>query len=281
VEFDHADIYRDLDHVKSAFRSLLRLIPPDGTLVYHAADPNIRDILGECRCQNIVSYGESTGDYQPVERQNLHGRNQFAVARGGQKIADVAIKSFGIHNTLNATAVLAMANTLKWDLAKTLQALAEFRGVKRRQELLFETHGIAVMEDFAHHPTAVDLTLKSVREQFPGRRVLAVFEPRSATSRRNIFQKQYAEAFAQADLIFLARPYDVSKIAEDQRFSSDQLAQDLEKRGRGVVVGTSSEALAGQIAQKAKAGDVILVMSNGGFDGIYQKLEEQLKNCRL
>jgi UDP-N-acetylmuramate: L-alanyl-gamma-D-glutamyl-meso-diaminopimelate ligase len=276
VEFDHADIYRDLAHVKEAFKKLLALIPSDGTLVYHAADVNIRDILSVCRCQNIVSYGETQGDYQIVDRQNLHGRNQFSIVHRGERIADVAIKQFGLHNTLNTLAVFAMAQQLGWRLSNTLQSMADFKGVKRRQEFLFEQSGIKVIEDFAHHPTAVQLTLKSVREQFPKARVVAVFEPRSATSRRKIFQAEYAEALSHADLVFLAKPYDTTKINEAERFSSEQLAESLEQQGVKAFVGQSTQDLVQLICQHARTQDVILVMSNGGFDGIYSKLKGAL-----
>jgi UDP-N-acetylmuramate: L-alanyl-gamma-D-glutamyl-meso-diaminopimelate ligase len=277
VEFDHADIYKDLEAVKVSFRKLLQLIPKDGTLVYHAADPNIVELLSECPCKNIFSYGENVGDFRPVDRESKMGRNQFAVLYKDQRIADVALKSFGIHNTLNALAVFALGTALKWDLTKTLQAFAEFRGVKRRQEFLYEEAGVTVVEDFAHHPTAVALTLAAIREQYPNRRLLAVFEPRSATSRRKIFQKEYVQAFAHADLIFLAKPYDTSKIAEGDQFSSQELVNDLVHRGRTAVLGTSTAHLVQQIGQQSHAGDVVLIMSNGGFDGIYEKLRTELK----
>ncbi len=277
IEFDHADIYRDLDHVKESFRKLLRLIPEDGTLIYNAEDKNILSLLGETRCKNVFGYGESTGDFTVADRQNLLGRNQFAVIQNNERIADIAIKSFGIHNTLNALSVFALSTVLQWNLSKTLTALSKFKGVKRRQEILFEIGGITVVEDFAHHPTAVDLTLKSIHEQFPNRRVIGVFEPRSATSRRNIFQEAYAKAFAAADLVFLMEPFDQSQIPEEQRFSSKKLKADLEKQNTEVFLHQSVDELVVNLTDQTKKGDVILVMSNGGFDGIYQKLNESLK----
>lgn len=276
VEFDHADIYRDLEHVKDAFRMLLRLIPADGTLIYHAQDKNIPSILSETKCKNIYSYGESSGDFQVVDRESVGGRNQFAVAFRGQRVADLAIKSFGIHNTLNALSAFAMSHALKWDLSKTLQSLAEFKGVKRRQEFLFEVKNRKVVEDFAHHPTAVELTLKSMREQYPNARILGVFEPRSATSRRNIFQSDYARAFSAADLVFIAKPFDTSKIQESERFSSEQLVKELNASGTAAFLRNSADELVTTIVQESKPGDVILVMSNGGFDGIYGKLKDGL-----
>lgn len=276
VEFDHADIYRDLDHVKDAFKRLLELIPADGTLVYHADDVNIPSLLKYCKAKKIVSYGDTKGDYHIKDRSVVVGRNQFSVIKNGENVGDLAVKIFGEHNSLNALAVFAMGDTLGWPRQKVMQALADFKGVKRRQELLGEVSGITVFEDFAHHPTAVDLTLKCMKERFPGRRVLAVFEPRSATSRRSVFQEDYARAFLNADVIFVAQPFDQGKIQETDRFSTDRLIADL--RGKGKIAETAPDVagLLSKMIPIAQPKDVILIMSNGGFDGIYQKLLAQL-----
>lgn len=276
VEFDHADIYRDLDHVKAAFKTLLELVPADGTLVYHAEDENIRSLLSFCKAKK-VGYGQTQGDYKMTDREVVQGRNQFTVEKGKERVADLALKIFGEHNSLNALAVFALADTLGWPRAKVLQAMADFLGVKRRQEILGEVNGITVVEDFAHHPTAVDLTLKCMHERFPGRRVLAVFEPRSATSRRKVFQKEYASAFGQADGIFVAQPFDQSKITETDRFSTDQLIQELKAKGKHAESAPNVDGLVEAMGRFARPKDVILVMSNGGFDGIYQKLLTRLR----
>ncbi len=277
VEFDHADIYRDLDHVKQAFKTLLELIPADGTLIYNAEDKNIPDILPFCKAKNIVSYGNKKGDYSIFDRQVIVGRNQFSVMKNGVACADLALKIFGEHNSLNALSVFAMADTLRWPRQKVLQALADFKGVKRRQELLGDVNGITVIEDFAHHPTAVDLTLKCMRERFPGRRVLAVFEPRSATSRRSVFQDDYLKAFSSADAIFVAQPFDQSKINENDRFSTDQLIAGLREYGKIAETAADVPGLLSRMVAVAQPKDVILIMSNGGFDGIYQKLFKELQ----
>lgn len=276
VEFDHADIYRDLDHVKDAFRRLLELIPEDGTLIYNAEDENIASLLSHCRARRKFGYGNEKGDYTIRDRQVVLGRNQFSVMSRGENVADLALKIFGEHNSLNALSVFAMADALGWSRGKVMQALADFKGVKRRQELLGEIKGITVIEDFAHHPTAVDLTLRCMRERFPDRRVLAVFEPRSATSRRNVFQEDYARAFRHADLIFVAQPFDQSKIQEGERFSTDRLIEDLREHGREAETATDVAGLLAKMVPLTKPNDVILIMSNGGFDGIYQKLLAQL-----
>src|SRR5262249_22120187 len=155
------------------------------------------------------------------------GRNQFCVMKGNARDADIAVKIFGEHNTLNALAVYALGDQLGWPKHQVLQGLATFQGVKRRQELLGEVGGVTVVEDFAHHPTAVDLTLRCLKELFPGRRLLVLFEPRSASSRRKVFQDDYAKFFLPADVIFVAQPFDQSKIAENDRFSTDELIATL------------------------------------------------------
>jgi UDP-N-acetylmuramate: L-alanyl-gamma-D-glutamyl-meso-diaminopimelate ligase len=276
VEFDHADIYKDLDAVKDAFRRLLELIPKDGTLIYHAQDENIKSLLPHCKAAKIFSYGMNVGDYQPTDREVAEGRNQFGVTFKGKNVADMALKIFGEHNTLNALSVFALAHALQWPLAKVLQGMATFQGVKRRQELLGEPNGVTVIEDFAHHPTAVRLTLASLKERYPKRRLFAVFEPRSATSRRKVFQKDYVEAFMTADKVFLAAPFDQSKISEGDRFSTEELAADLNKRSHHAISAPNVDSLLKEILMEAKTGDVIVLMSNGGFEGIYEKLLKSL-----
>ncbi len=276
IEFDHADIYQDLSAVMNSFRRLVEMIPRDGTLVAWGEDQNIQSLLPLAKCK-VITYGLENGDYRAVERMALNGRNHFCVAKGERKIADVALKLFGDHNTLNALSVFVMADVLGWSMAQVLGGLSSFQGVKRRQQLLGEPRGVAVVEDFAHHPTAVRLTIQSIRERFPGRRVLAVFEPRSATSRRKIFQADYVKALASADHSYVAEAFDQSKIDPTERFSSLQLVEDLSRMGASSHLGKDVDHLIELLEHEAKKGDVILLMSNGGFGGIYQKLLKALE----
>lgn len=279
VEFDHADIYADLNAIMNAFRRLIDLIPADGILVANTDEPNVRELVKGAKCK-VVSYGagRSEAQYQVVERAQISGRNHFAVAYNGQKIADIAMKSPGEHNALNALAVFALARELKWSLPKALQGLANFKGVKRRQQVLGSPGGVTVIEDFAHHPTAVKVTIDAVCEQYltsssnEKPRLFALFEPRSATSRRKVFQKDYVNAFQKADFIYVAKPFDQSKIAENERFSSEELVADIVKSGKLAKEFPSADAIVEAVKAEAKKGDVVLVMSNGAFDGIYQKL---------
>lgn len=277
IEFDHADIYNSLDEIKEAFIKLMKLIPEDGVLIANADDTHVMDVVRHTRCKNVLTYGIENGDYKVVDRETVVGRNQFSVLHKDKKIADIAIKSFGVHNTMNALSIFALGHRLNWPKFKVLQGLAEFKGVKRRQQILGEPGGVTVIEDFAHHPTAVELTVGGIRERYPSQRILAVFEPRSATSRRRTFQKDYVKALQGADEVFVAAAYDQSKIAEDQRFSSQELVDDLKAQGVSSHFGQNVGDLVQQISTTAQKGDVVLIMSNGGFDGIYGQLMSSLE----
>lgn len=280
VEFDHADIYKDLEDVKKAFRQLLELIPKDGICIANGDDKNIREMLPLAKCK-VFTYGVSKDcDYRIVDRQNLVGRNQFSVQKNGKSLADIAIKSPGEFNALNALASYALAHELKFSEAKVLQALADFKGVKRRQELLGEPGGISVIEDFAHHPTAVEKTIGAIRELYiqpkSSQKLFALFEPRSATSRRKVFQKDYVEALKGADYVLISQAHDQSNIAEEDRFSSSQLVDDLKSKGVDTYLYKDVDPMVEFVKSKAKKGDVVLVMSNGAFGGIYTKILKAL-----
>lgn len=274
IEFDHADIYKNLDEILAAFRRLIQLIPTDGLLLANAEDENIAGLLSEAKCR-VLTYGVSKGDYRVKNREIVVGRNQFSVEKDGVGIADVAIKSPGEYNAMNALAVFGLSVEVGFSKSKVLQGLANFKGVKRRQQILGEPKGIKIIEDFAHHPTAVLKTIQAIREQYLSEnsgRLFVLFEPRSATSRRKVFQKQYAEAFDGADFILISEPYDQKKIADEDRFSTKDLIEDLKKRKLKASSHSDVDAMVQFVAENAAAGDLVLVMSNGAFGGIYQKL---------
>ena len=273
IEFDHADIYADLEAVKAAFISLLKLIPADGTLVYCAEEKNILDILPQTSCKRRLSYGIDKGDYQArVIKMDDRG-TEFELIRSGKATGEVyQTKMGGRYNVLNALACLAMTESLEFDSHKVREALQSFEGVKRRQEILGEPGGVLVIEDFAHHPTAVRETVAGIQAKYPKKKIFSVFEPRSATSRRKVFQQDYVNALTPAHEVLIAQAFDQGKIDEGNRFSSDELVGDLRSRGRTANVFGSADAIVEYLVKNAKAGDGVLIMSNGGFDGIYQKL---------
>lgn len=272
VEFDHADIYKDLQAVKDSFASLMKLIPENGTLIACAEDDNVLELRSLARCKNSFTYGFGRGDFRAEILSQDEKEVSFIVRYNGEAMGPYHVNMAGDYNILNATAVIAMSKVLGFSSEKIKQSLESFQGVKRRQEILGEPNGILVIEDFAHHPTAVRETVRGIQKKYPGRKVFSVFEPRSATSRRKVFQQDYVEAFKGSHEVLLAKAFDQSKIDEENRFSTHDLVADLHKSGVVAQDFDTADQIVVSLKEKAHRGDVILIMSNGGFDGIYGKL---------
>lgn len=277
IEFDHADIYRDLDHFTEGFVKLATLIPPGGSL--HVCDeyPQIAKVLPFNRAW-LRSYGFSSPSWQIRAYQSFPGCSRFDLWRDGHQAVSVESPLAGEYNAQNVAACFSMLQLLGLDLNQAAVALKRFSGVKRRQEVLFDDGLVAVIDDFAHHPTAVQKTIGAIRQKFPDRRLIAVFEPRSNSSRRDVFQKDYALSFDQADEVLLARVYLPEKIANGKVLDVTRLAAEISARGQSAkALGSTGEILAHLTAElhidKAKQARpcVVLFMSNGGFDGIHRK----------
>lgn len=275
-EFDHADIYADFKAVQVAFEKLVSMVPNDGTLMYWSGSPDVKRIAQQSPCPHKISYDLRHADYTATGIRVVDGWVSFEVNHREHVISDFKMRMPGEHNVLNALSVIALAHHLGFGMVKVQEALASFKGVKRRQEVLGEPGGILVIEDFAHHPTAVRETVKAVKALYPGRKFFCVFEPRSATSRRRVFQAEYVEAFSFADETVLMKAFDQSKIQEGDRFSSEELASSLIQRGKAAACFEHVDAIVDYLGRQAKKGDAVLVMSNGGFDGIYGKLLARL-----
>lgn len=277
VEFDHADIYKDLQAVKDSFAKLMHLIPESGTLLACAEDANVMELRKLAKCKNSFTYGfGSEADFRAkIMFQNEKGL-AFEVHHKGEILGPYNMQITGDYNVLNATAVVAMSKLLGFSENRIQIAMESFEGVKRRQEILGEPNGILVIEDFAHHPTAVRETVKGIQKKYPGRKVFSIFEPRSATSRRKVFQQDYVQAFKGSHEVLLAKAFDQSKIDEANRFSSHELVTDLKKSGVTAEDFDSADQIVSALKNRAQRGDVILIMSNGGFDGIYTKLLQAL-----
>lgn len=293
VEFDHADIYPDFAAVKQAFAKLMRMIPREGSLIVWSGDEaqEESETLAELRSltntAQVFTYGFLKGQYRCEVLEitqtgtrfrvtHSPGSNSNSNSNSNKILGDFEMPMFGDYNVLNATAAIVQANLLGIEMSVVKKALASFLGVKRRQEILGEPGGVLVIEDFAHHPTAVRETLKGIRSCYPGRKVFAVFEPRSATSRRKVFQKEYGRAFQSADAILIAEAFDQSKIQEEDRFSSSELVADLVQNHKTALSLPGADAIVDYLGEASRAGDLIVIMSNGGFDGIYQKLIKRL-----
>lgn len=271
VEFDHADIYKDLEAVKEAFRRLLALIPKDGTLVYNAEDKNILSILEHAKCKKI-SVGSNTANVDVAVTDILPLREgiSFSITTAKKKY-NLELPVFGEYNAFNAAYVFAVTEALDWTV-DIKDSFLKFQGVKRRQEIIGKPNDILVIEDFAHHPSAVEQTLKTFLKRKGQNKLHAVFEPRSATSRRSVFQDDYARAFANTDFAYIAVPFNLQALAEEQRFSSEKLVATIAQKGVTSFLCANVDEILQKIKANAKPGDTVLVMSNGGFDGIYEKL---------
>jgi UDP-N-acetylmuramate: L-alanyl-gamma-D-glutamyl-meso-diaminopimelate ligase len=279
IEYDHADIYPDFSAVVRAFRGLVGRIRPGGRLTACLDYPAIRELLPESRVP-VTTYGSAAASgarYLPDAIHEADGRTRFTVLRDGRPQTELSLRLPGRHNVLNALAVWIECEALGLDPGQVREAIECFSGVKRRQEVRAEVRGVLVIDDFAHHPTAVRETLAALRARYPGRRLTAVFEPRSATSRRKVFQREYGEAFAGADRIYIARPYDTSRISPQEAFSSEQLVEDLVRRGKNAAILSEADGGVAQVASESRSGDLIAVLSNGGFGGFIPKLVEKLK----
>ena len=272
IEFDHADIYRDLAHVQSAFRRLVDGLPPGSLLVACDEDPHIPEVIAGAAL-TVRRYGRREGSHWRLGPIRVDPPwTTFDVLKTGSRFARFRTRLIGTHNLLNALAGIAVADHLGISAAALTGALETFEGIRRRQEIRGEKRGIVVMDDFAHHPTAVRETIAAVKAAFPGRRIIAVFEPRTNSSMRKVFQPVYPASFECADMICIRRPPRLDKVPEAERFSSEDLVRELNRRGKAAGFFPDTDQIINHLAQTAASGDVILIMSNGGFDNIHERL---------
>ena len=276
VEFDHADIFADMDHVVSAFDAFISKISGAGVLFAFDENEPI-DRLVENRDCAVLRYGmKERSDWRVGEISAGGGQSLFSVFKQGRRFDRYAVGFVGRHNIFNALSVIAAADKIKIPKAIIKQALETFQGVKRRQEIRGVKRGVMVMDDFAHHPTAVKETIGGVKSFYPDRRLVAVFEPRTNSSRRNVFQKVYPLSFDDADMVCVRRPPLIETVPLDQRFSSSRLVSDLKQRGKEAFYFPDTEKIIDFISETARPGDIVLVMSNGGFDRIHERLLKRL-----
>jgi UDP-N-acetylmuramate: L-alanyl-gamma-D-glutamyl-meso-diaminopimelate ligase len=272
IEFDHGDIYPNLDAIKQAFSAFVRLLPNDGRLIKVYGDSRIQEVTtGLAYSQE--TYGLSpSADWWASELMPEPGTLTFTVHHQKAVVGRVKSPLLGRHNVLNTLSVIAMATRigLSWDRIKA--GIESFQGVKRRQEIIGERRGIIVMDDFAHHPTAIHETLAALRLHYPDRRIWAVFEPRSATSRRKVFQAEFAQAFGTADQTVIADIFAKDKVPEESRLDPAQLVLDLKQKGKAAEFIPTADEIVERIGPRLKSGDLVCILSSGGFGGLHQKL---------
>jgi len=276
VEFDHADIFSDLDHVITIFDSFVSGLSKDSLLIAFNRDKTIENLMAHTNCR-IERYGVGiTADWGLGGISIESARTSFELLKRGKLFGEFNTQLFGIHNLCNAAAAVAIADHLMIPVEAISRGLETFQGIKRRQEIRGQKRRIMVMDDFAHHPTAVRETVSAAKALYPDRRLLAVFEPRTNSSMRKVFQTVYPQCFDSADMVCIRQPPLLQKIPVDDRFSSQKLVDDLKSRGREAYFFPDTDAIIDFIADTAKPGDLILIMSNGGFDNIHERLLERL-----
>jgi UDP-N-acetylmuramate: L-alanyl-gamma-D-glutamyl-meso-diaminopimelate ligase len=278
IEFDHADIYADLEAVRVAFRRLVALVPRSGLLLLGADSPDAA-ALRPLAVSPVESFGLADGaDWRAYDIEVADGWSRFKIEHAHEFFGAFEAPLIGLHNVRNAVGAIAIGATLGLTAGALAEGVRSFRGVKRRLEVVDRVNDITIYDDFAHHPTAVAETLAAVRAGHPGRRVWAVFEPRSASSCRRVFQQAFTEAFAAADRTVLASVFR-SSLPEAERLSVDRLVADLKAGGHPARHISGTAAIVEAVVAEAAPGDVVVIMSNGGFDGIHGKLVSALRHA--
>ena len=277
IEFDHADIYRDLDAVKLAFRRFMNLVPANGRLIAGWDNPHVRAVVesfGARLFTNLETFGTSDDAKWQVRNADFSGGlSKFAVFREGRDWGEFETPLLGEFNLLNCLAVIIAADAWGVSREQIKAALATFKNVKRRAEVRGERKGVVVIDDFAHHPTAVRETLRALRSRYGDRRLVAIFEPRSWSSRLAVFQDDYANAFAAADYVVIASVFDSHKVTEKGRaLDTNELIAAISQQHKPAFALPDADQIVAHIVPELRTGDVVAIMSNGGFGGIHDKI---------
>jgi UDP-N-acetylmuramate: L-alanyl-gamma-D-glutamyl-meso-diaminopimelate ligase len=280
VEFDHADIYADLEAVKTAFKRLVNLVPCRGLIVAYDNSDKVSECLGRAFCR-VERYGFSeSSDWRIQYLRHEDGLTRWELWRAGALWAELAMRMAGEHNALNATAAAALAYGQGVSKEAIVEALATFKSVKRRMEVRAQINGVIIIEDFAHHPTAIRETLRALRSVYPQARLWAVLEPRSNTLRRKVLEADLIKSLRLADRVVLAGVYQQQSIPDAERLHPEEVVRALNAAGTPAELCPDVEAIVNRITPQLQSGDVVAILSNGGFDGIYEKLPLRLKELQ-
>lgn len=277
VEFDHADIYADLEAVKTAFKRLVNLVPRRGAIVAFDGSANVTECVSKALCR-VERYGFSEGaEWQLRNLRHENGRTRWEVWRAGALWGELEMSMAGEHNALNATAAAALAFGQGVRREAIQGALKSFKSVKRRLEVKARIGGVTVIDDFAHHPTAIRETLRALRAMYPQARLWAILEPRSNTLRRKVLSAELVSSLRLADRVLLAGVYQQERIPADERLHPEEVVQALNAAGTAAELLADSDAIVREVTPRLEPGDVVAILSNGGFDGIYEKLPARLR----
>ena len=275
VEFDHADIYRDLAHVKESFEKLAGLLPGDGVLVVNYQDANAMEVAQKALCP-VQTFGFAEGAmWRLVNVNESPAGFTFEVVYKGRNLGQFKTTLFGVHNLMNLLSGIVVAVNLGVSIESIRPIVEKFHGAKRRQEILC-TSPFTLIDDFAHHPTEVAATLAAVKRRYPTQKIWALFEPRSATARRNVHQEAYVKSFDSADEVVLSSPFKVADLGQTERLSTTELTEKLNQRGKTAREFPNADAILEVVKKEIHSGDVIVVMSNGEFDKIQKKILESV-----
>jgi UDP-N-acetylmuramate: L-alanyl-gamma-D-glutamyl-meso-diaminopimelate ligase len=278
LEYDHADIYPDLASIALQFRRLVNLVPRRGKVLIWGESPDLKEAVAKAFC-SVESFGLTPEcDWCAGDIQWHDDATEFRVALRGREVTKIRTPVAGKHNVLDALAAIAIAYGRGIECEAIKRAMATFVSVRKRMEIKGEERGVLVVEDFAHHPTAIRMTLEATRTRWPGRKIFAAVEPRSNTMRRKIFQDVLPDALAIADEIVIGPVSRAQLLEEGERLSPESIAESLHARKRPAQAFDSAAAIADYLASKARSGDMVMVMSNGSFDGLSGKLLEKLKS---
>ena len=277
VEFDHADIYADLEAVKVAFKRLVNLVPRRGRIVAYDGSANVSECIARAFCK-VERYGfTSDAAWQLRNLRHEEGLTRWQLWQAGALWSELEMQLAGEHNALNATAAAALASGQGVAKEAIVAALANFKSVKRRLEVRAEISGITIIDDFAHHPTAIRETLRALRSVYPQSRLWAVLEPRSNTLRRKVLEKELVESLRLADRVVLAGVYQQQRIPDAERLHPEDVVRALNLAGTPTELHPGVDAIIDSLLPQLQSGDVVAILSNGGFDGIYEKLPKRLE----
>jgi UDP-N-acetylmuramate: L-alanyl-gamma-D-glutamyl-meso-diaminopimelate ligase len=277
VEFDHADIYKDLDAVETSFKRLVNLVPRRGRIVAFDTGDSVERCIAKAFC-SVERYGSrETSGWRITNVRFQPSKTSWVVVRSGKHWADLEFDLGGEYNVCNATAAAAMAAAYGISKEQIQAALKTFKSVKRRLEVKAQVNGVTIIDDFAHHPTAIAGTLTALRSRYPGARLWVILEPRSNTLRRNVFQHELANSLALADEVIVAGVFKSDAIPPAERLDLMAVGADLKKRGKRARIISGADGIVQVVAPELRSGDVVAILSNGGFEGIYEKLPARLK----
>ncbi|MBK8147574.1 MAG: UDP-N-acetylmuramate:L-alanyl-gamma-D-glutamyl-meso-diaminopimelate ligase [Acidobacteria bacterium] len=282
IEFDHADIYKDIDAIKWQFSRLMNLVPGNGRLIAGVDSPVVREVLGQMKGKlftTVETFGLSEdAKWRAGDIEFTNDGTKFSVYREGTHWAEFTTSMIGEFNVRNCLAVIIAADAWGISQAKIQEAFDTFKSVKRRMEVRGIERGVTVIDDFAHHPTAVDETLKALRQRYSSNRLIAIFEPRSRSSRLSVFEEQYKQAFSHADRVIIAgvfNPEDAKNYGEV--LDVNRLVAEIDASGKPAMTLPDADAIVAHLAPDLRVGDVVAIMSNGGFGGIHEELLKALR----